>query len=84
MENENVQQPTYEQLMQAYMNMVRENQQLRSGLQIMQEDKLLERLQLLMRIIENQDKYQTEIVKCAEGYISQMLKPVVKETEETK
>ena len=80
MENENVQQPTYEQLMQAYMNVVRENQQLRSSLQIMQEDKLLERLQLLMRIIEN----QTEIVKCAEGYVLQMLKPAVKETEETK
>ena len=84
MENENVQQPTYEQLMQAYMNMVRENQQLRSSLQIMQEDKLLERLQLLMRIIENRNKYQTEIVKYAEGYVLQMLKPTVKETEETK
>lgn len=79
MENENMQQPTYEQLIQAYTEIVQENQQLKSALQAIRTDKLLERLQLLMRIIENKDKYPEQLVKCAEGYILDMLKPPTEE-----
>lgn len=79
MENENVQQPTYEQLIQAYTGVIQENQQLKSALQSIQTDKLLERLQLIMRIVENKDKYSEQIVKCAEGYLLDMLKPHIEE-----
>ena len=79
MENENVQQPTYEQLIQAYTGAIQENQQLKSALQAIRTDKLLERLQLIMRIVENKDKYSEQIVKYAEGYLLDMLKPSIKE-----
>ena len=87
MENERVnQQPTYEQLIQAYTAVVQENQQLKTVIQSLQIDRTLERMKTIMQIIENKEKYPEQAVKCAEGYLLYTLAPEqeVKTQEESK
>jgi len=53
-------QPTYEELAQAYTVAVRENEQLRTALNSVQTDKALERIKLLVDVIERLHVIQGE------------------------
>lgn len=86
MENENVnQQPTYEQVAQAYTAVVRENEQLKAALNSIQNDKTLERIKLLVDIIKtftelsDPENSYSKIIKDSKWHLEQMLaKPKTK------
>jgi hypothetical protein len=73
MENEQVKQPTYEELVQAYNNMVRMVEEARAELQAVKSDKILERLTTMMRILENKDVYPDKISKLAVWHAEQIM-----------
>lgn len=73
MENEQMN-PSYEQLAQAYSNLIRENEQLRMNLNAVSTDRLLERLKTVMQIVEHKESYSENIIKLAEWHIKEMLK----------
>ena len=73
MENENVQQPSYEQLANAYNNLLRSAEQMRMELEASKTDRLLDRLKAVMQIVENKEAYSAKIVKLAEWHIEQIL-----------
>ena len=73
MENEQVKQPTYEELVQAYNNMVRMVEEARAELQAVKSDKILERLTTMMRILENKDVYPDKIYKLAVWHAEQIM-----------
>lgn len=85
MENEQMnQQPTYDQLAQAYTAILRENEQLKAALNSIQGDKTIERIKLLVDIIKTfaelpEDKSCDKIIKNAKWHLEQMLeKPKTK------
>lgn len=73
MENEQVKQPTYEELVQAYNNVVRMLEEARAELQAVKSDKILERLTTMMRILENKDIYPDKIYKLAVWHAEQIM-----------
>jgi len=74
------QQPTYEQLFQAYTNVVRDNEMMRMELESLRTDKLLEKIKLMLDVIKNKDVYPAEIVTLAKWNVKQMIaKPEEKE-----
>lgn len=74
MENEQMnQQPAYEQLIQAYNNLVRELDAAKMELQMVKTDKLLEKLETMLEIIRNNSAYPKEIVKLATWHAKQMM-----------
>lgn len=79
------QQPTYEQLAQAYASLMRENEQLKANLTFLQTDKTLERVKTLTDVISTftqlskSDKSYNKIIKNAAWHLEQMLaKPKAK------
>jgi hypothetical protein len=73
MENENVKQPTYEELQHAYTQLVQQAQELDRRYQAILQDKTLEKISVIGRIIENKNAYSDKIIKLAEWHMSQML-----------
>lgn len=74
------QQPTYEQLFQAYTNVVKDNEMMRMELESLRTDKLLEKIKLMLDVIKNKDVYPAEIVTLAKWNVKQMIaKPEEKE-----
>lgn len=73
MENEQMKQPTYEELAQAYTNAVRALEETRAELQAIKSDKILERLTTMMRILENKEKYPEKIYKLAIWHAEQIM-----------
>ena len=74
------QQPTYEQVLQAYNNVVRDNEMMRMELESLRTDKLLEKIKLMLDVIKNKDTYPSEIVNLAKWNVKQMIaKPEEKE-----
>jgi hypothetical protein len=73
MENENVKQPTYEELQRAYTQLVQQAQELDRRYQAILQDKTLEKISVIGRIIENKNAYSDKIIKLAEWHMSQML-----------
>ena len=67
------QNPTYEQLAQAYNNAIRELENVRMECQAIRSDKVLERLNTMMHIVENKDKYDKSIVKLANWHMKQIM-----------
>lgn len=76
MENEQMN-PSYEQLAQAYTMMLQENQQLKMELNSYKNDNVLQRVNMLINIIETfknyQDKDSETIVKNAKWNLNKML-----------
>lgn len=75
MENEKMiqEQPTYDQVVQAYNNLIRDFDNLKLELNALRTDRLLEKLKTLSNIIEKKDSYSKKIVGLAEWNIEQML-----------
>jgi hypothetical protein len=73
MENENVKQPTYEELAQAYQQLVQQAQELEKRYQGLIQDKTLEKIHTMCRILEAKDSYSEKIIKLADWHLAQML-----------
>lgn len=74
MENEQMnQQPTFEQVAQAYTTAVRENELLKSEINSIRMDRSLQQLQTVMHVLEHKDYYSKEILKLAEWHVKKML-----------
>lgn len=69
----NEQQPTYEQLAQAYTTAVRALEDLRIEHQALKQDTILERLKTMMHIVENEDKYPKAVHKLAVWHMKQIM-----------
>lgn len=73
MDNEQMKQPTYEELAQAYTNAARAVDELKSELHAIKSDKILERLNTMMHIVENKEKYPSHIVALAIWHMKQIM-----------
>lgn len=72
MENENVK-PSYEELQQAYTQLLQQAQELEHRYQALLQDKMLEKIKVICSILEYKDVYSEEIIKLAEWHLTQML-----------
>ena len=70
MENENGNQ---KELINAYQQVLQQNQELRYRIQALQLDKVDARMNTLMHIMENKDMYSEKIIKLAEWHIRELL-----------
>lgn len=73
MENEQMKQPTYEELVQAYNNVVRTLEETRMELKATKADNIIRRLETMLNIIYNQDKYPKKIYKLAVWHAEQIM-----------
>ena len=72
MENDNVK-PSYEELQQAYQQLLQQAQELDRRYQALLQDKMLEKIKVVCSIIENKSVYPESIIKLAEWHLKQML-----------
>ena len=73
MDNEQMKQPTYEELAQAYTNAVRALEEVRGELQAVKMDKILDRLQAMMHIVEHKDHYPNAVINLAIWHMKQIM-----------
>ena len=73
MGNENVQNPTYEELNAAYQQLLQQAQELDRRYQALLQDKMLEKIKVVCSIMENKNVYPESIIKLAEWHLKQML-----------
>ena len=73
MENENVNQISYEALKQAYDQLLRQAQELDRRYQTLLQDKMLEMIKVISAIIEHKDAYSEKVQKLADWHLQQML-----------
>lgn len=69
----NEQQPTYEELVQAYTNAVKAIEDARIEIQAVRTDKMLEKLNTMLNIIYNKDKYPKKLYKLAIWHAEQIM-----------
>lgn len=72
MENDNVK-PSYEELQQAYQQLLQQAQELDRRYQALLQDKMLEKIKVVSSIMEHKDVYSEKILKLAEWHLAQML-----------
>jgi hypothetical protein len=72
MENDNVK-PSYEELQQAYQQLLQQAQELDRRYQALLQDKMLDKIKVVCGIMEHKDVYSEEIIKLAEWHLAQML-----------
>jgi len=72
MENDNVK-PSYEELQQAYQQLLQQAQELDRRYQALLQDKMLEKIKVVSSIMEHKDVYSEKIIKLAEWHLTQML-----------
>lgn len=63
----------YQELQQAYNQLLQQAQQINMELQNLKSDKIAERFELIMRIMEHKECYTDATLKLAEWHIKQML-----------
>ena len=73
MENENVNQISYEALKQAYDQLLPQAQELDRRYQTLLQDKMLEKIKVISAIIEHKDTYSDKVQKLADWHLQQML-----------
>lgn len=73
MENENVNQISYEVLKQAYDQLLQQAQELDRRYQTLLQDKMLEKIKVISAIIEHKDAYSEKVQKLADWHLQQML-----------
>lgn len=73
MENENVNQISYEALKQAYDQLLQQAQELDRRYQTLLQDKMLEKIKVISAIIEHKDAYSEKVQKLADWHLQQML-----------
>lgn len=71
--NENVKQPSYEELQNAYQMLLNKAQEYDRRYQALLQDKTLEKIKVVGNIIERSDVYPESIIKLAEWHLKQML-----------
>lgn len=71
--NENVKQPSYEELQNAYQIVLNKTQEYERGYQVLLQDRTLEKIKVVGNIIEHSDVYPESIIKLAEWHLKQML-----------
>lgn len=71
--NENVKQPSYEELQNAYQIVLSKVQEYERGYQVLLQDRTLEKIKVVGNIIERSDVYPESIIKLAEWHLKQML-----------
>lgn len=72
MENDNVR-PSYEELQQAYQQLLQQAQELDRRYQALFQDKMLEKIKVISSIVEHKEFYSKKIIKLAEWHLAQML-----------
>lgn len=73
MENENVNQISYETLKQAYDQLLQQAQELDRRYQTLLQDKMLEKIKVVSAIIEHKDAYSEKVQKLADWHLQKML-----------
>ena len=73
MENENVNQISYEALKQAYDQLLRQAQEMERGYQALLNDRMIEKLKAICAIVENRECYSEKVLKLADWHLEQML-----------
>ena len=73
MENENVNQISYESLRQAYDQLLQQAQELDRRYQVLLQDKMLEKIKVVCSIMEHKDAYSEKVQKLADWHLQQML-----------
>jgi hypothetical protein len=73
MENENVNQISYEALRQAYDQLLQQAQELDRRYQALLQDKTLEKIKVISAIIEHKDAYSEKVQTLADWHLQQML-----------
>jgi hypothetical protein len=73
MENENVNQISYEALRQAYDQLLQQAQELDRRYQTLLQDKMLEKIKVISAIIEHKDAYSDKVQTLADWHLQQML-----------
>ena len=73
MENENVNQISYEALRQAYDQLLQQAQEIDRRYQVLLQDKMLEKIKVVSAIIEHKDAYSEKVQKLADWHLQQML-----------
>ena len=72
-QTENVQQPSYEELQNAYQQLLMQAQELDRRYQTCLQDRMLEKVRIVCNILENKDAYSGKVLKLAEWHLVQML-----------
>lgn len=71
--NENVKQPSYEELQSAYQIVLNKAQEYERRYQVLLQDRTLEKIKVVGNIIEHSDVYPESIIKLAEWHLKQIL-----------
>jgi uncharacterized protein YfkK (UPF0435 family) len=71
--NENVKQPTYEELAQAYQQVSQQLAEYQRGYQVLVNDKTIEKLKAICSIIEHKESYSDKVQKLADWHLQQIL-----------
>ena len=71
--NENVKQPTYDELAQAYQQVTQQLLEYQRGYQVLVNDKTLEKIKVICGIIEHKECYSEKVQKLADWHLQQML-----------
>lgn len=72
MENEN--KPSYEELMQAHMQLLEDFKNLQFQYQMLESNKMLERVKILIDMRKNQTCFTDKVIKLVDENLVQMLK----------
>ena len=72
-QTENVQQPSYEELQNAYQQLLMQAQELDRRYQTALQDRMLEKIRIVCNILEHKDAYSDKVLKLAEWHLVQML-----------
>ena len=72
-QTENVQQPSYEELQNAYQQLLMQAQELDRRYQSALQDRMLGKIQIVCNILEHKDAYSDKVLKLAEWHLVQML-----------
>lgn len=71
--NESAKKPTYEELAQAYQQVVQQLNEYQRGYQVLVNDKTIEKLKAVCGIVEHKDCYSEKVLKLADWHLQQML-----------
>ena len=72
MENENVNQISYESLRQAYDQLLQQAQELDRRYQVLMNDKTIDKIKAMCNMIEHRDVYSEKLIKLVEWHLEQI------------
>lgn len=72
MENENVNQISYESLKQSYDQLLLQAQELDRRYQLLLQDRMIEKIKVMCKIVEHKDAYAPSVVDAVNWHLEQM------------